>query len=156
MLRPALRNDTPGLIELADATAMFKPQEIKALREVLDDYHAREYLQGHLCVVAEIDGQLEGFVYHAPAAMAEGSWHIYWIAVKRTSQGRGLGSILLRRAEEDARQRGGRVMFVETSSMPHYDPTRRFYVKHNYDVGAILQDFYADGDDMVIFRKRLR
>lgn len=156
MLRPVTPDDTLPLVALADGTGMFKPQEIKGLREVLDDYHLREHLQGHLCLAAEMEGRVEGFVYYAPAALAEGAWHLYWIAVARQYQGRGLGSVLLHRAEGDARERGGRILFVETSSLPHYDPTRRFYVKHAYQVAAVIEDFYADGDDMVIFRKRLK
>ena len=44
---------------------------------------------------------------------------------------------------------------IETSSLPHYEPTRRFYLKHGYELGATLRDFYAEGDDMVVFRKLL-
>jgi hypothetical protein len=57
--------------------------------------------------------------------------------------------------EEDIRKAGGRVLFIETSGLPHYDPTRRFYLKLGYEQGAVLRDYYADGDDMVVFRKRL-
>ena len=39
--------------------------------------------------------------------------------------------------------------------MPHYDLTRKFYVKHHYEQAAVLADFYADGDNLVVFRKRL-
>ena len=46
-------------------------------------------------------------------------------------------------------------MFIETSSMPHSEPTRRFYVKQGYAVTGVLFDFYSDGDHMVVFRKRL-
>ena len=46
-------------------------------------------------------------------------------------------------------------MLIETSSLPHYELTRRFYLKHHYDQEAILRDYYADGDDMVVFRKHL-
>lgn len=37
----------------------------------------------------------------------------------------------------------------------HYAPTRQFYLRHGYDREAVLRGFYADGDDMVVFRKRL-
>jgi len=39
---------------------------------------------------------------------------------------------------------------IETSSLPHYELTRRFYLKHGYEQAAVLRDFYSDGDDMVI------
>jgi ribosomal protein S18 acetylase RimI-like enzyme len=87
--------------------------------------------------------------------MTDRTWYLYWIAVDRTLQAKGIGGELLRYAEEDARKRGGRVLFIETSSLPHYDLTRRFYVKYSYEVTGQLRDYYADGDDMVVFRKRL-
>ena len=49
----------------------------------------------------------------------------------------------------------GRVLLIETSGLPTYDLTRRFYAKHGYEEAATLRDFYCDGDDQVIFRKRL-
>jgi hypothetical protein len=44
---------------------------------------------------------------------------------------------------------------VETSSLPYYDLTRKFYEKHSYERAAVIADFYSDGDSMVIYRKRL-
>ena len=46
-------------------------------------------------------------------------------------------------------------MFVETSGTPEYEATRRFYLKNGYDREAVLRDYYRDGDDMVVFRRRL-
>jgi hypothetical protein len=61
----------------------------------------------------------------------------------------------LRHAEEDIRRQHGRLLLIETSSLPHYELTRHFYLKHGYEQGCVLRDYYADGDDMVVFRKRL-
>jgi biopolymer transport protein ExbD len=38
MIRPTDPADTPLLLQLAESTGVFKPIEIQALREVLDDY----------------------------------------------------------------------------------------------------------------------
>ena len=43
MIRPTVPDDTPALLEIARGTGVFKPLEIVALHEVLDDYHAREH-----------------------------------------------------------------------------------------------------------------
>ena len=155
MIRPTHPDDTPPLLELATATGVFKPLEIQALREVLDDYHATNRAAGHVSVTCERDGGAIGFAYYAPAAMTDRTWYLYWIAVRPQLQARGIGTVLLRHAEEDVRRRQGRLFLIETSSLPHYDLTRRFYLKHGYEQGAVLRDFYADGDDMVVFRKRL-
>jgi hypothetical protein len=46
------------------------------------------------------------------------------------------------------------LLLIETSGLPHYEPTRRFYAKHGYHVASRIADYYADGDDMVVFGKR--
>jgi ribosomal protein S18 acetylase RimI-like enzyme len=155
MIRPTAPADAPALEALTEATGVFKPIEIEALREVLQDYFASNQMHGHRCVVDERDGQPLGFAYYAPAAMTVGTWYLYWIAVLKATQAKGVGSGLLRHVEKDAAAQGARVLFIETSSLPHYEPTRRFYVKHAYEQGARLRDYYADGDDMVVYRKRL-
>ena len=155
MIRPVALADTPALLSLTEATGVFKKHEIQALQEVLEEYHASNRGYGHVAVVDERDGRIVGYAYYAPASMTDRSWYLYWIAVTKAIQAKGVGSGLLKHAEEDIRRKNGRVLFIETSSLPHYDPTRRFYLKHGYEVTGQLRDYYADGDDMVIFRKRL-
>jgi len=155
MIRPTVPEDTPGLVALAEGTTVFKPLEIQALREVLDDYHAHEKEVGHRCVTYEKDGEIVGFAYYAPAAMTDRAWYLYWIAVKRDTHARGIGSEILKYVEGDIGNQKGRLFLIETSSLPHYGLTRKFYEKHGYDQAAVLKDYYADGDDMVVFRKRL-
>jgi ribosomal protein S18 acetylase RimI-like enzyme len=155
MIRPTTPADTSALLALTADTGVFKPADIVTLREVLDHYHAEMQGVGHRAVTLERDGQTVGFAYYAPTAMTDRTWHLWWIAVSRQTQARGLGSELLRHVEEDVHRLGGRLLVIETSSTAQYDPTRRFYLKHGYNQSATLPDFYADGDSMVMFQKRL-
>jgi GNAT superfamily N-acetyltransferase len=155
MIRPSVSEETAALVSIANGTNVFKPHEIIALKEVLDDYYASNQRYGHQCITYEKDGQATGFAYYAPAAMTDRTWYLYWIAVNKDVQARGVGALLLRHAEEAIRKAGGRLFLIETSSLPQYALTRKFYVKHTYEQHAVLRDFYADGDDMVIFRKHL-
>src|SRR5438270_5395915 len=155
MIRPTLPADSPTLIELARATGVFKPLEITALGEVLDDYHATNHAQGHRAITFEQAGEILGFAYYAPAAMTDRSWYLYWIAVTRQTQARGIGGKLLKHVEEDIGASNGRILFIETSSLGHYDLTRKFYLKHHYQQAVVLPDFYADGDNLVVYSKRL-
>jgi GNAT superfamily N-acetyltransferase len=155
MFRPVRPTDTPDLLAMTAATNVFKPMEVDTLKEVLDDYYAEAAAAGARCFVLEQHGEVVGFEYHAPEAMTEGTWTLWWIVVKPHTQGRGLGARLLKHAEDDARGHGGRVLFIETSSLPQYEPTRRFYLKYAYEQEARLRDFYAAGDDKIIFRKAL-
>ena len=154
MIRPTQPADTPQLLAIAQGTDVFKPLEIQALAEVLQDYHATNREQGHRAATFEEHDQILGFVYFAPAAMTDRTWYLYWIAVTRHTQARGIGGKLLKYAEQEIQQAGGRILLIETSSLPHYEPTRGFYLKHNYDQAAVIPDYYADNDNMVIFSKR--
>jgi ribosomal protein S18 acetylase RimI-like enzyme len=153
MIRPTTPADAERLVALTRATGFFKPHEIETLRAVLDAYFADE--TGHACYAHESEGEIDGYVYLGEADMADRTWYIWWIAVAPSTQGRGVGKELLRFAEDGARHRNGRVMFVETSGLPIYEPTRRFYLKNGYDKEAVLRDYYTNGDDLVIFRKKL-
>ncbi|HVS35862.1 MAG TPA: GNAT family N-acetyltransferase, partial [Gemmataceae bacterium] len=155
MIRPVTRADTPTLLSLTEATGVFKKHEIQALQEVLEEYHESNQGYGHVAVVDERQGRIVGYAYYAPASMTDRTWYLYWIAVAKETQAKGVGAGMLTHAEDDIRRKNGRVLFIETSSLPHYDLTRRFYLKHHYEVAGQLRDYYADGDDMVIFCKRL-
>jgi len=146
-----------ALVRLATDTGMFKKLEVKVLGELLRDWHTSLAKEGHICcTLKESDGTPVGFVYHAPAVMTKGTWHLYWLVVDKNAQGRGLGKRMVRYAEADARKRGGHHLLAETSGTARYASTRTFYDKVGYSVEARVRDFYAPGDDQVIYRKDLR
>jgi len=155
MIRPTTYAETEFLVNMSEATGMFKPIEVQALREVLHDYFTVEQANGHICVTCEENGEVQGFAYYAPACMTEGTWYLYWIVVRTDIHARGVGTRLLRHMETDIRNQHGRVVFIETGSLPHYDLTRKFYLKNGYEQHALLKDFYAVGDSLVVFRKEL-
>jgi GNAT superfamily N-acetyltransferase len=155
MIRPTTPTDTPALLALTEGTGVFKPHDLDTLRDVLDHYHAEAHAHGHRSVTYEDNGRVIGFAYYAPADLTDRTWHLWWIAVSKQIQAKGVGSQLLRHVEDDVRAARGRLLVIETSSLPSYDLTRRFYLKQGYDQAAVLQDFYADGDSIVFFTKRL-
>ncbi len=153
MIRPTTPADTPTLVAIAEGTGVFKPHEIDALEEVLSDYHELNHKHHHKAITCVEGDRVIGFAYYAPAAMTDRTWYLYWIAVDKTTHARGVGGKMLRYIEDDIRQAGGRLLLIETSSLPHYELTRRFYLKHDYEETAVLRDYYADGDSMVVYRK---
>ncbi len=155
MIRPTVTTETDLLVGMAAGTGVFKPLEIDTLRELLHDYHSGDGTDGHHAVTVEDAGRPVGFAYFAPTPMTEGTWHLYWIVVDKAIQARGTGAKLMAHVEGEVAARGGRVLLIETSSLPAYELTRKFYLKLGYDQEATVRDFYADGDHQVIFRKRL-
>jgi ribosomal protein S18 acetylase RimI-like enzyme len=155
MIRSATPADTDQLVALARGTGVFQPHEIVALREVLDDYHAANEAEGHVARVFADAAGVAGFTYFAPVPMTDRTWELWWIAVDRSRQGGGLGRILIEDVEADLRAHGQRLLLIDTSSLPHYEPTRRFYLNSGYSQAARVPDFYRDGDDKVLFWKKL-
>jgi hypothetical protein len=57
--------------------------------------------------------------------------------------------------EQRLRADGGRLLIVETSSRPDYEPMRRFYERRGYREVPRVAEFYGPADDRVIYAKRL-
>jgi ribosomal protein S18 acetylase RimI-like enzyme len=158
MLRPAVPADSPALIALATATGIFQPGEAEALLGgVLEELHAGRLADGHQTQVWQDgpDAPPAGWVYFAPTPNANGVWDLWWIGVDPARQGRGIGGELLGFVEAQVRSAGGRLLIIETSSTPAFDPVRRFYFQRGYAECGRVPDFYADGDGKVICAKRL-
>src|SRR5260221_191040 len=117
MMRPTLPEDTDRLLQLVKDTGVFKPHEVETLREVLDEYHAENHKFNHHSITMVQDERIVGFAYFAPAAMTDRTWELYWIAVEQRDQAKGIGSTLLKQVEDDIKKAGGRILFIETSSL---------------------------------------
>jgi hypothetical protein len=89
VIRPTTPDDIPALVDLARETGVFKPLEVEALREVLEDYFKTNRAAGHLATTYEEEGAILGFAYYAPDAMTVGTWTLWWIAVSKSLQAAG-------------------------------------------------------------------
>jgi len=53
------------------------------------------------------------------------------------------------------RQRGHRILIADTSGSDGFKIARNFYHKNAFTQEARIRDFWADGDDKIIFWKKL-
>ena len=156
MIRDTIPADIDDLCQLADETSVFKSHEIVALREVLTDFFEDNDADADHHCVTQTDGEKAvGFAYFAQAAMTDKTWHIWWIAINKKLHGKGFGKQLMDYIESTVRDRKGRILLIETSSLPHYEATRRSYEKRGYKKASVIPDYYSDGDDMVTYGKRM-
>jgi ribosomal protein S18 acetylase RimI-like enzyme len=154
-IRPMTRKDKPAIMKMLAATPEFKPDEVVVAEEVIDSYLRSSYRSGYHILVAEVDERVSGYICYGPTPLTEGTWDIYWVAVGREEQSRGVGSALMTFVEGEIKKAGGRLMIIETSSKSEYERTRRFHHRHGYETVGRIPDFYAPGDDKLILQKRL-
>jgi ribosomal protein S18 acetylase RimI-like enzyme len=148
--------DRPRIAEILRDTPEFKPSEVVVAEELIDSYLDDPSGSGYHVLVADADSTVEGYICYGPTPLTEGTWDIYWVAVSRQKQDQGIGSALVKSAEEEITKHQGRLVIIETSSTPLYEKTRDFHLSQGYEIVARIPDFYAPGDDKLILKKRLR
>ncbi len=149
-LRGLLAGDRPAIARILEGTAVFRPEEIAVALELVDAALAEPEQRDYTFRVAESAGAVAGYACWGETPCTRGTFDLYWIATDPALHGRGVGRLLMDAAEEDMRSRGGRICVIETSSLPQYEATRRFYVARGYREAARLKDFYTPGDDKII------
>jgi ribosomal protein S18 acetylase RimI-like enzyme len=152
VLRSLREADRPRLEEITRATGIFRENETDVALEVFDATVAGS--PDYTAVVADLDGRLAGWICWGPTPCTVGTVDLYWMAVDPALQGLGIGSALLIEMEQRIAD-WARLVVVETSGRADYQPTRAFYQARGYRIGAIIPEFYAPGDDQVVYVKRL-
>ena len=149
--RPLTHADRAPLAAMLARIPQFKPDEVEVARELIDA-SLNDPAAGYACLVAE-DATVVGYICFGPTPMTESTWDLYWIAVAPEQQGKGIGRALYESFVAHIRAHGGRHIRIETSSKESYAATGGFYERLGFSIDGRLRDFYADGDDLLIFYK---
>lgn len=170
-LRDLTSADADRVLEITRITGVFREDELRIAEEVFADCVSANGPSGGLAgprghagpqmidrpyygLGAELEGRLVGWICWGQTPCTERTWDLYWLAVDPAAHGRGVGRALV--AEMEQRLTGrARLISIDTSGRADYDPTRAFYVAVGYTEVAVVPDFYAPGDDQVIFTKAL-
>jgi ribosomal protein S18 acetylase RimI-like enzyme len=87
--------------------------------------------------------------------MTEGTFDLYWIVVDPNFQGQGIGSKLIDFLEKVLKGMDGRMILAETSSIPEYEETQRFYLQNGFQEVARVPDYYYPGNDRITYCKKI-
>jgi ribosomal protein S18 acetylase RimI-like enzyme len=156
-IRPLVEKDRARLLSMLIKTRAFTSEEMDVAMELIDvvlkDQTQKDY-QIH-CLVDDQD-QAIGYICHGPAPMTQGTFDLYWIAVEPDFQDQGVGSKLLSFLEEVVRAKGGRMILADTSTIPQYEKTRKFYLRNGFQEVARIPDYYHPDNDRVTFCRKLK
>ncbi|MDR0453503.1 MAG: GNAT family N-acetyltransferase, partial [Deferribacteraceae bacterium] len=150
-LRSAITKADEEIVRnIISGTGFFRDEEIiiavSLVTETLKDPNS-----GYLFVFAEEGGDTAGYAVYGAIPGAIGSFELYWIAVKKELQGKGIGKMLIKAVEDMVRSENGRHLYITTSGMDLYKPTRALYEKLGYETAATLPDYFVPGDARVIY-----
>ncbi len=155
-VRSLVERDRARLLSLLIRTRAFTSAEIDVAMELIDsvlnDPKQKDY---QIDCLADDQDQVIGYICYGPVPMAEGTFDLYWIAVDPDFQEKGAGSKLLSFLDEVLKSEGGRLILADTSTVPQYEKTQRFYVKNGFKEVARVPDYYYPGNDRVTFWKKL-
>lgn len=157
-VRPPAAADSKALLAMAVATGLFDEQEADALLGgVLRSWFSGTLGDGHqvLAWYSQDSQDPRGWCYFAPDPHADGVWNLWWIGVHPDYHGKGVGVALLTAVEDCLRREEARLLIIETSSMESTERARAFYVRQGYSDCGRIPDFYGQGDDKLIFCKRV-
>jgi GNAT superfamily N-acetyltransferase len=150
-------SDRSAVDRLVAATGFFSPEEQGIAVELVDETLSLGKASGYEFIFVDsetIPRDLKGYTCYGAIPSRPRSFDLYWIVVAPDHQGRGLGKRLLAETERRALAQGATEMFIDTSGRGQYLPTRSFYERTGYATHEVVRDFYAPGDDKVIYRKR--
>ncbi|HEV7364340.1 MAG TPA: GNAT family N-acetyltransferase [Gemmatimonadales bacterium] len=151
-LRNLTAADRVRIEEITRAVGLFREDEIAVALEVFDEAVRGGAGNTYSVLGADVDGRLAGWICWGPTPCTLGTYDLYWMAVGPELQGSGIGTALL--VEMERRLLGlARLIVVETTGRPDYAATRGFYEARGYSPTATIPDFYAAGDDQVVFVK---
>jgi GNAT superfamily N-acetyltransferase len=143
--------DTEHVRQLVESTGVFNAVEEDCAVELVQARLSQGLASGYHFIFAEQNGQVVGYACYGLIALTVGSYDLYWIAVRRGTQGQGLGRLLMEEVKRRVRAAGGRRIYIETSTRPPYAPTRGFYDRCGCRLEVVLEDFYAPGDGKAIY-----
>jgi ribosomal protein S18 acetylase RimI-like enzyme len=165
-----LPSDRAQLIDILSQGAGFRAAEVACAIELLDaalapadgdpagsDTREADKGDGYEARVALADDseRVLGYACFGATPMTEAAYDLYWLVVAEDARGQGIGGALAAAVERELKDRGARVVRVETSSLEGQGGARRFYEKAGYRISGAIADFYRHGDDLLVFAKVL-
>lgn len=157
VFRSYVIDSDPDTIEtIIRSSGFFYEEEVPIARELAEETLKHGDLSGYKFVFAEIDGESLGYAAYGFIDGTDGSYDLYWIAVRNELRGKGIGKAILEQVMMVLKKENGRQLIAETSSLEKYLPTREFYLHHGFNLVAIIPNFFRVGDDKVFFVKKVK
>ena len=150
-IKSVTRSDIDGLKTVLDSCGLF-PSEF--LDEMISDYFNNVDTQD-IWFTYIYDNLPVAIGYCVPEKLTNGTYNLLAIGVSENYQRKGIANIMMKYIEQELKSKGGRILIVETSSDDAQIAARTLYQKIGYTQEAVIRDFWNDGEDKIVFWKKL-
>ncbi len=150
-IRPVTTADVDELKIVLDSCELFPPEY---LDEMISDYFNNAETED-IWFTFLIDEKPIAIGYCIPEKLTEGTYNLLAIGVSQNAQRKGVASAMMEYIEQQLKQKNGRLLLVETSSDEAQIAARKLYQKIGYKQVAVIDDFWKDGEDKIVFLKQL-
>lgn len=150
------RADKAAFARILESSGFFYDFEVEVVMSLLEETveHGEEK-SGYYWLRYIENGKVIAFATYGPNSCTIDSWDLYWIAVSEEYRNKHIGSLILNDVEKRAKDKGCRILWIETAGRSLYEPTRYFYIKNGYELAGTLKEYYGPGDDKLVYRKEL-
>lgn len=152
--REIFKNDVPVIRAILASTGFFDaaPDEIDSAEALAHEALTKgNSTENYSFIFLEQDGETLGFSCFGRAPCALSSYEIYWLAVHNDHRGKGLGKLILNEVLGVVKNAGATKLILKTAGRDLYIPTQKFYQSYGFKEEARLKNFYAMGDDCLIY-----
>ena len=141
------------LLAIIEANGQFDADGLAYVASTLDAYLANS--QEAIWLTALTNAAPVGVAYCAPEPVTDGTWNLLMLWLQDGFEGKGFAQALVAEIENELRARNARLLLVETSQLPDFERARKFYKNYGFQLEAEVKDFFAAGDNKLIYTKAL-
>ena len=155
--------DRPALVALLASVDAFTDDEREVALELVDTRLARPEVDEYRFILSVAQGEsdaggeekIAGYICYGRTPMTETTYDLYWVATSPSFARMGVARGLVAAMEDEIARAGGGLIRVETGSREGHTAAAHFYDALGFERTAVLDDFYAPDDDLIIFTKRV-
>jgi GNAT superfamily N-acetyltransferase len=148
---PSRPGDREAIRAITHNAGVFNAEEVATAVELFDAYVADPHCGYNFLSDYDESGTVRGYACWGPASLSRGAVDLYWICTDPSAQGQGVGAALFQAVIDAVRAAGRWLIMIWTSSVPAYEPARRFYLRQGCQLSMQLKDFYDRGDDLCVY-----
>jgi len=152
MIKETVIQDQDKLLEIIKNSGQFDEDGLAYVEHTLEEHFPNP--ENALWYTAH-DKTPVGVAYCTPEPMTSGTWNLLMLWVEQGLEGKGFGSSLVAKIEEELKNKNARLLIVETSGLDDFATARSFYEKYGFKREAHIKNFFDEGDDKLVYTKSL-